>query len=337
MNANDFKDFIIPYLPISFEQKSRDFFIQYLLEALVLNWENKKYQFSLLSANILFMTIIFRDFWFDDKHARKSIVLNEQLPKSYYLNATDFFNLSPYNEKLFLDSYLKSLQFDNNEIKDIKALIDHRDHCAHASGKIYYDDSKVAGFFEEYKEAIIKIESKREKSTLKQLIELYKGRKSCLKEFIKDLIFVYSISYNECMKLIDCFSGKQEKEVKAAAYDIIFKHFLKSICNSFYFFENLEESFFDDVQGYVNSLDQAKKQYALFESELSFEIQGIEIQSCDFEKIASLFEDIEEKKESRDNARLESILNDIKKNMPDQTVAEKIINDLISFRGTSND
>ena len=331
MDAYEFKNFIIPYLPISFEHESRGYFINYLLDALVCNWNNGKYQFSLLSANILFMTIIFRDFWFDDKYLNKQIVLNVQLPQSYYRSATDYFNLSHYNEKLFLESYLKSLSFDDNEIRDIKMLIDHRDHCAHAAGKIYYENIKVAEFFDEYKEAIIKIESTREESTLNHIIDLYKKRKQTLKEFIKDLVFIYSISYNECVKLIDYFTKEQDKDIKTCAYNLIFKHFLRVVSNNICGCDDLDDVFCDEVQDFVKSSDQASKQYALFESELSFEIQGIDLQTCRFDKIASLFENIDETN-SLDNGDLESIFDAIKKNVSDQTIAEKIVSDIILFR-----
>ena len=338
MDAKEFKDFIIPYLPISFEQKSRSYFIQYLLDALVCNWNNGKYQFSLLSANILFMTIIFRDFWFDDKYLNKQIVLNEQLPKSYYRDATDYFNLSKYNEKLFLESYLKSLGFDTNEIKDIKNLIDYRDHCAHASGKIYYNYIKVAGFLKEYTEAIQEIENRRSENTIDKFYNLHKNNVKPIKEFVKDLIFVYSISIMECKNLIGFYDKIEIKNDIEKVNIIILKYFLKCLIGNKEK-ESRDTAFQNEIKIFIeNSIENTDKIYEMVESEIAYETDNFNFNIISFDDLKWLFVKNEKtlSKEEKDIVNWDKIIQTIKNDNYDMFIRslQKILND---NKGNDND
>lgn len=338
MDAKEFKDFIIPYLPISFEHKSRNYFIKYLLDALVCNWSNGKYQFSLLSANILFMSIIFRDFWFDDKYLNKQIGLNKQLPKSYYKDAIDYFNLSKYNEKLFLESYLKSLNFDSNEITDIKHLIDYRDHCAHASGKIYYNDIKVSGFLEEYKYAIQEIEKRRSEKTTDKFYTLYKNNVKPIKEFVKDLMFIYSISIIECKNIIGFYDKIEIKNDLEKVNTIILKYFLKSLIDD----EDKsirDTAFQEEIKIFIeNSIENIEKLYEIFESEIAYETDNFNLNVISFEEIKHLFVNSERplSKEEKHIENLDKIIQSFKSDYYDIFIksVQKFLND---NKGNKND
>ncbi len=274
MNADEFVTFITPYLPIQYKRKTSNYYQQYLLENLTLSWNDKKYQFTLLTANILFMTVVFKDFWFDDKISQNSIVLDKQLPISYYNNAIDFFGLSKYNEKIFLRSYLKSLDFDDNEIKDVLHLIDYRDHCAHASGKIYYNADKVGGFLNEYARVIEEITLRRETDSCKKIKEFYDLHISSvqgIKYFIEKLIFEYNLSYKECFAVKGMFEKQNSIDCLDKVYLLLLKYYLNVVIENYYYDEDNEKKFRADLESIIKlNVDKKSEIADIVEKDLGF-------------------------------------------------------------------
>ena len=265
MNAEEFVNFITPYLPIQYKRKANNYYQNYLLENLRLCWENKKYQFVLLTANILFMTIVFKDFWFDDKLMGKTVALDKQLPISYYKTAVDYFGLSKYNEKIFLKSYLKHLSFDDNEIKDILHLIDYRDHCAHACGKIYYNQQKVSGFLDQYAEVIKSISKVREEETkinIKKNYAEYITSTGEIKYFIEKLLYVYNLSYNELAYVNKMFKLENTINFQEKAYQILAVYYIDAIIGDFYNISDYEEHFESELDALINFNEEKKEEIA---------------------------------------------------------------------------
>lgn len=262
MNAEEFANFITPYLPIQYKRKANNYYQNYLLENLRLCWENKKYQFVLLTANILFMTIVFKDFWFDDKLMGKTVALDKQLPISYYKTAVDYFGLSKYNEKIFLKSYLKHLSFDDNEIKDILHLIDYRDHCAHACGKIYYNEQKVSGFLDQYAEVIKSISKVREEETkinIKKNYTEYITSTGEIKYFIEKLLYVYNLSYNELAYVNKMFKLENTFNFQEKTYQLLAVYYIEAIIGDFYNVSDYEEQFEANLDALI-SLHKEKRE-----------------------------------------------------------------------------
>lgn len=225
-------------------------------------WDNKKYQFVLLTANILFMTIVFKDFWFDDKLMGRTVGLDRQLPISHYNNAVDCFDLSKYNEKIFLKSYLKHLGFDDNEIKDILHLIDYRDHCAHACGKIYYDERKVAGFLDQYKDAIEGISKVREKEIITDIQTHYVKHISSseeIKYFVEKLLYDYNLSYNEFYNIKEIFLLDNPLDFQTKAYQILVIYYIDAIIGGYYDLCDYEKKFEADLDALIK-LNEEKKE-----------------------------------------------------------------------------
>jgi hypothetical protein len=80
------------------------------------------------------------------------------------------FDLSQISEKTSLEKLLKSLSFHVNDIGICKNLVEVRNNCSHASGRIYYKtQAKVEHYIEEELEFIEKIQTKLKVEIKKKL------------------------------------------------------------------------------------------------------------------------------------------------------------------------
>lgn len=152
MDFDTFREEIESYLPIDFYDEENNKYRDYLLEALEQNWKNEKYQFCILATNMLFMSFLYKSFWFLlDKDIEKVKMVVQSNQK---LNVVNMFDLSPIKEKDFIDQYLPLYSFSKNRKDEAKRLIDIRDDCAHASGEIQYTFEDMDSKFQEYHKQI---------------------------------------------------------------------------------------------------------------------------------------------------------------------------------------
>ena len=153
---------ILKFLPIQFADEEANEFIIYLSDAYIENLEKEKYQFAFIAFHMLYMTFCFKTKWFLRKQKNKKI--EESIETYLRSNKKKFFNglfdLSQFNEKDTIHHLLHSLNFDIVETEDHKKCIDIRNNCAHANGKIRYNQIKINTSIEEEVEFIEKIQSK---------------------------------------------------------------------------------------------------------------------------------------------------------------------------------
>ena len=152
MDFDTFREEMESYLPIDFYDEENNRYKNYLLEALEENYQNEKYQFCILAINMLFMSYLYKSFWFLlDKDIAK---VKNMLRVNQKLNVVNMFHLSPIREQEFIDQYLSVFDFSINRKNEAKNLINIRDCCAHASGEIQYDLEDMPSVFHEYMKQI---------------------------------------------------------------------------------------------------------------------------------------------------------------------------------------
>lgn len=122
MNFDTFRQEIEAYLPIDFYNEENNTYKRYLLDALTENWANGKYQFCIVAANILFMCLIYKDFYFF-KINHETISYDNSMKADIFNNASSMFDLSEYEEKKAIYACMKTLQIHVNDIEDAKACI----------------------------------------------------------------------------------------------------------------------------------------------------------------------------------------------------------------------
>lgn len=159
MDFETFKQEIEDYLPIDFYNEENNTYKTYLLDALTENWGNRKYQFCILATNMLFMSYLYKGFWF---LLDKNIPKVEGIKKSQesYNKPENMFFLSLIKEDKFIETYTSVFDIHPNVKREYVRLIEVRDECAHASGNIQYERDDMQSKFQEYHKAIEKIFSK---------------------------------------------------------------------------------------------------------------------------------------------------------------------------------
>lgn len=152
MDFETFRQEIEDYLPIDFYNEENNTYKTYLLDALTENWENRKYQFCILAANMLFMSYLYKGFWFlIDKNIQS---VNKKIQSNQKFNVAALYDLSDISEKTFIEEYLPIYNIGKERRRLIKSLIDNRDSCAHANGEILFEKDDMGSKFQEYHKAI---------------------------------------------------------------------------------------------------------------------------------------------------------------------------------------
>ena len=128
------------YLPVKFEEQDTDEFIDYLVAAYLENLSNEKYQFSFTAFHMLYMSFIYKVKWFLKQEGKVDIdeALQEYIRQNKGSSFNTLFDLSQFSEKATLEKVLKSLTFHPNDVDLCKNLVEVRNKCSHASGKVYF-------------------------------------------------------------------------------------------------------------------------------------------------------------------------------------------------------
>jgi hypothetical protein len=163
---------ILRHLPMQFADYEANDFVKYLSEAYSENIEKDKYQFAFIAFHMLYMTFCYKIQWF--LKAQKNKKIEESIEEFLKSNKKKFinglFDLSLFNESDTLYHLLHSLGFDIVDTNEHKKCVDIRNNCAHANGKIRYDEKKISDYIEEEIEFMEKIQKKLHKE-LKKLLE----------------------------------------------------------------------------------------------------------------------------------------------------------------------
>lgn len=127
------------YLPVIYLEDETNEFVDYLVSAYIENLPNEKYQFSYTAFHMLYMSFIYKTKWFLKEHGNTQI---EESLQEYSKQNKVFFNgafdLSQMMEKTSLEKLMRPLSFHANDIDLCKNLVEVRNKCSHASGKIYF-------------------------------------------------------------------------------------------------------------------------------------------------------------------------------------------------------
>src|SRR6185436_2974350 len=161
------------YLPVEFEEPETNEFIAYLVSAYLENLPNEKFQFSFTAFHMLYMSYIYKVKWFLKQQGNTNIddVLTEFIRQNRGASFNTLFDLSQIPEKTSLEKLLRTLSFHANDVDLCKNLVEVRNKCSHASGKIYFKrQTQIENYITEELDNISAIQNKI-KSNLKQVID----------------------------------------------------------------------------------------------------------------------------------------------------------------------
>ena len=194
MDFDTFREEIEFYLPIDFYDEENNKYRDYLLEALEQNWENEKYQFCILATNMLFMSFLYKSFWFViNKDFEK---VKDFLLKNPTLKLDNIFDYGFVPEKNFIDYFGKVFDVPPSSTKIYKELIDDRDSCAHANGNIEFEKDDFEAQLQRYYKAITKFFNKHKEKLIFSFLKDYQ-------EFLNknfDTITTFTFFDNWCRK-----------------------------------------------------------------------------------------------------------------------------------------
>jgi hypothetical protein len=128
------------FLPVEFQEQEINDFVDYLVSAYLENLPSAKYQFSFTAFHMLYMSYIYKVKWFLKMQGNSNIedALQEFIKQNRGTSFNTVFDLSQISEKTSLDRLLKTLNFHANDVDTCKNLVEVRNKCSHASGKIYF-------------------------------------------------------------------------------------------------------------------------------------------------------------------------------------------------------
>lgn len=153
------------YLPIDFANDENSEYRQYLIETYIENCQKGKYQFALMAFHMMFMSFLYKEFW-GLKTYSYSVVAGLCNNNSGFKNINAMFDASIIPEKTVIDQYLSLYSWHINKRDTVKAFVDTRDKCAHASGFIQYQKDAAERYFIEVIEQAEKISNASKSNTI---------------------------------------------------------------------------------------------------------------------------------------------------------------------------
>lgn len=158
------------YLPIDFGNFENNEYIDYLQHACCENYKNGKYQFSLIAYHMLFMSILYKEFW-ELKYFSNEVVNALCSNNNDFANIENVFDASVISEKDFINNFLGVFSWHKNKKSTYKEFVDKRDKCAHSSGFIQYDKDDVNNYFS----SVLKNTEKISEAYKNYLVKIYKN------------------------------------------------------------------------------------------------------------------------------------------------------------------
>lgn len=161
------------YLPIYFENKENNEYVEYLTAAYLKNVEAEKYQFSFIAFHILYMCFVYKIIWSlkkNGEHAKFDEILNNCKNKKYLVMYSSLFDISVLGES---DSFkfFRMFSFHPNDIDKFSHPVAVRNHCAHASGKLHYNAKEIEEYVSKELDYISQIQQKSEPILKKMFME----------------------------------------------------------------------------------------------------------------------------------------------------------------------
>lgn len=134
------------YLPVDFGDEENNEYLEYLVQACCENYINGKYQFSLMAFHMMFMAVLYKEFWIMKQFSSERVAALCRRSGAYN-TIENVFDASPIPEKNFIDDFLGVFSWHANKKSTYKDFVDKRDKCAHNSGFIQYDREDVENYF----------------------------------------------------------------------------------------------------------------------------------------------------------------------------------------------
>lgn len=134
------------FLPIDFGDNENNEYRQYLIETFKENCEKEKYQFALMAFHMMFMSFLYKEFWGLKTYSYSTV---ERLCNNNgkFKEINQIFDASIIPEQTVIDQYLSLFSWHVNKRTVVKAFVDTRDKCAHASGFIQYQKDGAERYF----------------------------------------------------------------------------------------------------------------------------------------------------------------------------------------------
>jgi hypothetical protein len=247
------------YLPIGFAEQETNEFVDYLFSAYLENIRTEKYQFSFTAFHMLYMSYIYKVKWLLKEQGNQliNVSLTEYINQNRGTVFNTLFDLSQIQEKTTLDKLLKALSFHANDVDLCKNLVEVRNKCSHASGKIYFKrPTQIENYILEEMDNITAIQSKIKpqlKKSLGKFIDNFWENnwiEGCVNEWIISN-YLSEQDIEEILKLKMSFLAQLSDNK-----EIILKKLL--YCNLVYeltfFVENKDKYFLKSLQIFMNGL-----------------------------------------------------------------------------------
>ncbi len=199
---------LIFYLPADFGNTENAEYMDYLAQSCCENYRNEKYQFSLMAYHMLFMAVLYKEFW------GLKCFSNERVAALCRRNGTynaieQVFDASPIPEKSFIDDFFGVFSWHPNRKSTYKEYVDKRDRCAHNSGFVQYGKEDVESYFADVLRNIERVSQACEESlvevysnTLKRYLESPSFENTTTVDFISRELSDKKYSYRDLSKLL---------------------------------------------------------------------------------------------------------------------------------------
>ena len=225
-NAQEYVHKLRFYLPVDFGNAENNEYMDYLEQSCCENYRNGKYQFSLMAFHMLFMAVLYKEFW------GLKCFSNERVAALCRRNGTynaieQVFDSSTIPEKNFIDDFFGVFSWHPNRKSTYKEYVDKRDKCAHNSGFVQYGKEDVESYFADVLRNIERVAQACEDSllevysnTLKSYFASPSFDNTTTVDFISRELSSKKYSYRDLTKLL---AVEKLEEVDSLTYVLSFR------------------------------------------------------------------------------------------------------------------
>ena len=287
------------YLPVDFGNTENNEYMDYLAQSCCENYRNGKYQFSLMAYHMLFMAVLYKEFW------GLKCFSNERVAALCRRNGTynaieQVFDASPIPEKSFIDDFFGVFSWHPNRKSTYKEYVDKRDRCAHNSGFVQYGKEDVESYFADVLRNIERVSQACEESlvevysnTLKRYLESPSFESTTTIDFISRELSEKKYSYRDLSKLLA--AGRPEG-MDSLSYTLSFcfsRLFLSlTVENAGYSPENGSDDLIEELCSFWRSLTPEDQE--TLSLQLEYEIEMLDEKGYSISELRKLIENTDE-------------------------------------------
>ncbi len=256
------------YLPIDFGNEENNDYMHYLMNACVENYENEKYQFSLMAYHMLFMAFLYKEFW-ELKAYSFDRVAALCRANGRFNNISQIFDASLISEKDFMDGFFGVFSWHPNKKSTYKAFVDQRDNCAHNSGFIQYEKDDVDSYFSDVLRNVEKVSVAAKESLISvytaSIVNYIKGpsfANTTTVDFLSREIAEKKYSYRDISTILGIQCPEEiAGESEILAYQVSLVFWALQMEEGDYSIELSSQKYIDDLSAFMNGipLEQREK------------------------------------------------------------------------------